>query len=97
MGGEDFEWASTPEERTRLWTARHKAYFAGMQTAPAAGRDDRHLRADLAARRDHRRVGRRRRSTGLPYYIVGHVGDGNFHPPTWSRRATRISGAWPSA
>ena len=33
-GGEDFEWASTPEERTRLWAARHKAYFAGMQTSP---------------------------------------------------------------
>src|SRR5882757_543521 len=30
LGGENFEWASTPEERTRLWTARHKAYFAGM-------------------------------------------------------------------
>mgnify|MGYP003377542861 CR=1 FL=1 len=34
MGGENFEWASTPEERTRLWTARHKAYFAGLTPHP---------------------------------------------------------------
>jgi D-lactate dehydrogenase (cytochrome) len=34
FGGNAFEWASTPEERTRLWTARHNAYFAAMQSRP---------------------------------------------------------------
>jgi D-lactate dehydrogenase (cytochrome) len=79
-GGEAFEWASTPEERTRLWTARHHAYFAGMQSKPGCRTvttdtcvpisrlaqcvDETVAEADAAA---------------LPYYIVGHVGDGNFH------------------
>jgi D-lactate dehydrogenase (cytochrome) len=35
-GGNAFEWATTPEERTRLWTARHNAYFAAIQSRPAA-------------------------------------------------------------
>ena len=34
FGGQAFEWASTPEERTRLWTARHNAYFAAVQSRP---------------------------------------------------------------
>ncbi|HMO49453.1 MAG TPA: FAD-linked oxidase C-terminal domain-containing protein, partial [Rubrivivax sp.] len=79
-GGEDFEWASTPEERTRLWTARHKAYFAGMQTNPGCrsvttdtcvpiSRLAEIIEASVADAD----------ATGLPYYIVGHVGDGNFH------------------
>jgi D-lactate dehydrogenase (cytochrome) len=34
FGGNAFEWASTPEERTRLWTARHNAYFAAVQSRP---------------------------------------------------------------
>jgi D-lactate dehydrogenase (cytochrome) len=33
-GGNAFEWATTPEERTRLWTARHNAYFAAIQSRP---------------------------------------------------------------
>ena len=27
-GGEDFTWAERPEERTRLWEARHRAYYS---------------------------------------------------------------------
>ena len=80
MGGENFEWASTPEERTRLWTARHKAYFAGMQTNPGC----RSVTTDtcvpisrLAEIIDASVADAD--ATGLPYYIVGHVGDGNFH------------------
>ena len=33
-GGMDFEWAERPEDRSRLWTARHNAYFAGLQLRP---------------------------------------------------------------
>ena len=79
-GGLSFEWATTPEERTRLWTARHNAYFAAIQSKPgcrAISTDtcvpisrladcllDSIVEAD---------------ATGLPYFLVGHVGDGNFH------------------
>ena len=80
QGGEHFEWARTPEERTRLWTARHKAYFAGMQINPGC----RSVTTDTCVP-----ISRLAEiialsvadadASGLPYYIVGHVGDGNFH------------------
>ena len=31
LGGDRFEWSRTPEERTKLWTARHQSYFAALQ------------------------------------------------------------------
>jgi len=79
-GGMAFEWAATPEERTRLWTARHHAYFAGLQTRPGC----RTVTTDTCVP-----ISRLAEclldtvtevdASGLPYYIVGHVGDGNFH------------------
>ena len=79
-GGEDFQWAHTPEERTRLWTARHHAYFAALQMRPGC----RSLSTDTCvpisrlAESIHESVVEAEAS-GIPYWIVGHVGDGNFH------------------
>lgn len=76
----DFEWATRPEERSRLWAARHNAYFALLQMRPGA----RSISTDccvpisrlaecisetqLDCERNH-----------IVYSIIGHVGDGNFH------------------
>ena len=79
-GAMAFEWAETPEERSRLWTARHHAYFAGAQTKPGC----RTVTTDTCV--PISRLAECLLDTvaevdvsGLPYYIVGHVGDGNFH------------------
>jgi D-lactate dehydrogenase (cytochrome) len=79
-GGEDFEWATTPEERSRLWAARHRAYFAGMASNPGC----RTVTTDACVpiSRLAEAIGesvREADASGLSYYIVGHVGDGNFH------------------
>jgi len=79
-GGNAFEWAATPEERTRLWTARHNAYFAAVQSRPGCkviSTDTcvpisrlADCLLDSVAEAD---------ASGIPYFLVGHVGDGNFH------------------
>jgi D-lactate dehydrogenase (cytochrome) len=79
-GGEAFQWASTPEERSRLWAARHRAYFAGMASNPGC----RTVTTDACVpiSRLAEAIGesvREADASGLPYYIVGHVGDGNYH------------------
>ncbi|MCW5609533.1 MAG: FAD-binding protein [Rubrivivax sp.] len=80
FGGADFQWATTPEERTRLWTARHKAYFSGMQSNPGCRSvtTDTCVPISRLAEIIEASVAEADAS-GLPYYIVGHVGDGNFH------------------
>ena len=79
-GGQAFEWVSTPEERTRLWTARHHAYFAALTyragcriistdtCVPISRLADCLLESMAEAD-----------ASGIPYFLVGHVGDGNFH------------------
>ena len=79
-GGEDFQWARTPEARTKLWTARHQAYFAALQTRPGCRcqSSDTCVPISRLAESINDSVAEAEAS-GIPYWIVGHVGDGNFH------------------
>ncbi|WP_372526454.1 FAD-binding oxidoreductase [Piscinibacter sp.] len=80
LGGEGFHWATTPEERSKLWTARHHAYFAALQMKPGCRcvTTDTCVPISRLAQCINETVVEVDAS-GLPYFIVGHVGDGNFH------------------
>jgi D-lactate dehydrogenase (cytochrome) len=80
FGGTAFQFASQAEERTRLWKARHEAYYACMSFQPGRknmGTDACVPISELAAciRETETDIA----DSGLVAPIVGHVGDGNFH------------------
>lgn len=78
--GADFEWADTPEERTRLWTARHNAYFAAVQSRPGCRCITTDTCVPISRLADALLdTVREADESGIPYFLVGHVGDGNFH------------------
>ncbi|PTE13176.1 FAD-binding oxidoreductase [Pseudogemmobacter blasticus] len=80
FGATGFQWARAPEDRKKLWAARHAAYRAILASRPgsraivtdacvpisALAVAVEETAADIAA-------------SGLPGPILGHVGDGNFH------------------
>jgi D-lactate dehydrogenase (cytochrome) len=79
-GGKAFEWATTPEERTRLWTARHNAYFAAIQSKPGCRAISTDTCVPISRLADCLLDSvKEADASGLPYFLVGHVGDGNFH------------------
>jgi len=79
-GGGELEWAERQEDRTRLWQARHDAYWAARALKPGAELLTTDVCVPISAlaacvvetRADVDRL-------GLLAPIVGHVGDGNFH------------------
>jgi D-lactate dehydrogenase (cytochrome) len=80
MGGSSFEWATKAEDRTRLWQARHDAYWAGRALRPGLQA----LATDVCVpiSRLSECVTQTQRDIaahGLVAPILGHVGDGNFH------------------
>ncbi|MDQ6881987.1 MAG: FAD-binding protein [Pseudomonadota bacterium] len=79
-GGTAFEWATTPEERTRLWTARHNAYFAAIQSRPGCRAISTDTCVPISRLADCLLDSvKEADASGIPYFLVGHVGDGNFH------------------
>jgi D-lactate dehydrogenase (cytochrome) len=79
-GGGEFRWAVRPEERSRLWQARHDVYWAALSLRPGARIVSTDVCVPISRLADC--VGETRldiERTGLTAPIVGHVGDGNFH------------------
>lgn len=80
FGGGPFEWTTKPEERTRLWQARHDVYWAAKNLRPGSqcfATDvcvpiSRLAECVSAAQAEAARL-------NLLAPIAGHVGDGNFH------------------
>ena len=80
LGGENFAWATRPEDRDKLWKARHDALYASLALRPGCrgwvtdvcvpisrlAECITETTADLE-------------KSPLIATIVGHVGDGNFH------------------
>lgn len=79
-GGGDFEWALRPEDRNRLWTPRHHAYFAVLQLRPGSRclTTDACVPISALAECVTQTLEDVQRS-GLIGPVFGHVGDGNFH------------------
>lgn len=80
LGGANFEWATRPEDRSRLWQARHDAYFACLQLKPGCRCFPTDVcvpisrLAECIAATNEDIAG-----VSIPIALFGHVGDGNFH------------------
>jgi D-lactate dehydrogenase (cytochrome) len=79
-GGSDFRWASTQEERNKLWQARHDAYYAALALRP--GSQGWATDVCVPISRLAECIAETKRDlaqSSIPSAMVGHVGDGNFH------------------
>ena len=79
-GGTNFEWATRPEDRSRLWHARHLAYFAALALRPGCVSVVADICVPMSALAENVAEARAQiDAEGLVAPILGHVGDGNFH------------------
>src|SRR4051794_40145668 len=79
-GGGEFTWTTRPEDRTRLWQARHDAYWAVKALRPGAGVVATDVCVPISRLADCvTETEEDLKRFALQSPIVGHVGDGNFH------------------
>ncbi len=79
-GGGEFLWSNLPEERSKLWKARHEAYYAALALRKGSigwATDVCVPIGRLAACINETK--RDLEAASMPAPILGHVGDGNFH------------------
>ncbi|MDE2301250.1 MAG: FAD-binding protein [Sphingomonadales bacterium] len=79
-GGGAFDWSNQPEQRSRLWRARHEAYYAAVNLRAGAVGWATDVCVPLSRLAEC--ITETRRDLDLspiPATILGHVGDGNFH------------------
>ncbi len=80
FGGDDFRYAARPEDRTKLWQARHDSHYANMQLRAGAKAWPTDVCVPISRLAECIAETRRDiEASGLLAPIVGHVGDGNFH------------------
>lgn len=79
-GGTNFTFTTREEERTKLWQARHDAYWAGLQLRPGAKGISTDVCVPISRLADCVTATRAKLDAlGVMGPILGHVGDGNFH------------------
>jgi D-lactate dehydrogenase (cytochrome) len=80
LGGGGFAWTASPEERTRLWQARHDAYWACLGLRPGASGHSTDVCVPISRLAEAVTAAQEKaEAMGLLAPIVGHAGDGNFH------------------
>lgn len=80
FGGSAFAWSTRQEDRSKLWQARHDAYYAAMALGPGKKGMATDVCVPISKLADCILDTKRDiEETGLIAPIVGHVGDGNYH------------------
>jgi D-lactate dehydrogenase (cytochrome) len=78
--GGEFRWAERPEDRSKLWKARHEAYYAAVNLRPGAIGWATDVCVPMSRLAEC--IGETKadlETSSVPATILGHVGDGNFH------------------
>ena len=80
LGGGPFVWSLRPEERSKLWDARHKAYYAILGLRPGCRSMTTDVCVPISRLADAIAETKADcEAHNLLAPILGHVGDGNFH------------------